>query len=94
MYEENKELDNVIYSSKKNYNAFFQTGLAEKLRDLGTEKVHIVVTTDICDFLTVAGADAEGFKTIVHKRGVATFTNLQATILDHMKCYFHTEIIE
>lgn len=94
-YQENKDHEHVIYSSKTNYNAFFQTGLAETLRNVGTEKVHIVgVTTDICDFLTVAGADAEGFKTAVHKRGVATFTDLGETMVNHMKRCFHTEIIE
>ncbi|MDQ0970362.1 nicotinamidase-related amidase [Neobacillus niacini] len=94
-YQVNKDHENVIYSPKTNYNAFFQTNLAETLRNLGVEKVHIVgVTTDICDFLTVAGADAEGFKTAIHKRGVATFTDLGETMVSHMKLCFHTEIIE
>ena len=94
-YQENKGHENVIYSPKTNYNAFFQTGLAENFRNLRIEKVHTVgVTTDICDFLTVAGADAEGFKTAIHKRGVATFTDLGGTIINHMKRCFHTEVIE
>ncbi|WP_428912483.1 cysteine hydrolase family protein [Niallia sp. Krafla_26] len=94
-FETHKEHENVIYSPKTNYNAFFQTDLAEKLRGSGVEKVHIVgVTTDICDFLTVAGADAEGFKTTIHRRGVATFTDLGDTMLNHMKRCFHTEVIE
>ncbi|WP_099353701.1 cysteine hydrolase family protein [Fredinandcohnia onubensis] len=94
-YQENKDHENFIYSPKTNYNAFFQTGLAETLRNKGTQKVHVVgVTTDICDLLTVAGADAEGFKTAVHRRGVATFTDLGETMIDHMKRCFHTEIIE
>jgi nicotinamidase-related amidase len=94
-YQVNKDHEKVIYSPKTNYNAFFQTNLAETLRNLGVEKVHIVgVTTDICDFLTVAGADAEGFKTAIHKRGVATFTDLGETMVSHMKLCFHTEIIE
>ncbi|WP_342537626.1 hypothetical protein MKY15_11825 [Sporosarcina sp. FSL K6-1540] len=64
-------------------------------RSLGVEKVHTVgVTTDICDFLTVAGADAEGFKTVIHKRGVATFTDLGEIMVNHIKCCFHTQIIE
>lgn len=94
-YQENKDHENVMYSPKTNYNAFFKTGLAETFRSAGVEKVHTVgVTTDICDFLTVAGADAEGFKTAVHKRGVATFTDLGDTMLDHMIRCFHTEIID
>jgi len=92
-YEANK--DHVLYVPKINYNAFFQTGLAETLKGKGVEKVHVVgVTTDICDFLTVAGADAEGFKTVIHKRGVATFTDLGDTLLQHMARCFHTEIVE
>lgn len=47
-----------------------------------------------CVFLTVAGADAEGFKTAIHKQGVATFTDLGETMTNHMKRCFHTEIIE
>lgn len=94
-FEKHEENENVIYVPKPNYNAFFKTDLAETLRDLGIEKVHTVgVCTDICDFLTIAGADAEGFKTAIHKQGVATFTDLGDTMVNHMKTCFHTEIIE
>ncbi|OPD56680.1 cysteine hydrolase family protein [Bacillus anthracis] len=94
-FQNNKQNKNLIYSHKTNYNAFFKTDLAETFRDSGIEKVHTVgVTTDICDFLTVAGADAEGFKTAIHKRGVATFTDLGETMLSHMKRCFHTQVIE
>ncbi|WP_255425129.1 cysteine hydrolase family protein [Sporosarcina cascadiensis] len=87
--------ENLIYSPKTNYNVFFKTDLAETFRRAGVEKVHTVgVTTDICDFLAVAGADPEGFKTAIHKRGVSTFTDLEETMLDHMKRCFHTQIIE
>lgn len=83
------------YVPKTNYNAFFNTGLADLLHSHGVEKVHVVgVCTDICDFLTVAGADAEGFKTTIHKRGVATFTDQGEAFINHMKLCFHTEIIE
>ncbi|CAD2073801.1 isochorismatase [Phocicoccus schoeneichii] len=93
-YDKNKDHENVLYSEKENYNAFFKTGLAEELRARGVETVHVVgVTTDICDFMTVAGADAEGFKTVVHKDGVATFTDLGDTMLEHMTRCFHTEIV-
>lgn len=94
-FEQHEENENVIYIPKSNYNAFFKTDLAETLRNLGIEKVHTVgVCTDICDFLTIAGADAEGFKTAIHKQGVATFTDLGDTMVNHMKTCFHTEIIE
>lgn len=86
---------NVTIAPKTNYNAFFNTGLAEKLKERMIDKVHVVgVCTDICDFLTIAGADAEGFETAIHKRGVATFTDLGETMINHMKLCFHTEIIE
>lgn len=94
-FQGNKDHDHVIYTPKTNYNAFFKTDLAETLRNFEVEKVHIVgVTTDICDFLTIAGADAEGFQTAIHKRGSATFTDLGETMINHMKRCFHTEIIE
>lgn len=94
-FKEHEANPHVIYQPKTNYNAFFKTNLAEKLKALGVEKVHVVgVCTDICDFLTVAGADAEGFKTAIHKRGVATFTDLGDTFVNHMKTCFFTEIIE
>ncbi|MCM3389580.1 cysteine hydrolase [Ureibacillus chungkukjangi] len=94
-FKEHESNPHVIYQPKTNYNAFFKTNLAQKLKALGVEKVHVVgVCTDICDFLTVAGADAEGFKTVIHKRGVATFTDLGDTFVNHMKTCFFTEIIE
>ena len=94
-YQENLGSPNLIYTPKTNYNAFFKTDLAVTLKNLEVEKVHVVgVCTDICDFLTVAGADAEGFKTAIHKRGAATFTDLGETMINHMKLCFHTEIIE
>lgn len=94
-YQENMENENLLYTPKTNYNAFFKTDLATTLKKLGVEKIHVVgVCTDICDFLTIAGADAEGFKTVIHKRGAATFTDLGETMINHMKLCFHTEIIE
>lgn len=94
-FQNNKDNKNLIYSPKTNYNAFFKTDLAETLKNSGVEKVHTVgVTTDICDFLTVSGADAEGFKTAIHKRGIATFTDLGETMVNHMMRCFHTEVIE
>jgi nicotinamidase-related amidase len=94
-YEKHAEGGAVHYVPKTNYNAFHRTNLAELLRENQIEKVHVVgVCTDICDFLTVAGADAEGFKTAVHKRGMATFTENGDLFTTHMKVCFHTEIID
>lgn len=93
-FQDNKDNEHLIYSPKTNYNAFFKTDLAETFRNIGVETVHTVgVTTDICDFLTVSGGDAEGFKTAIHKQGVATFTDLGETMMNHMQRCFHTEII-
>lgn len=94
-FQENKNDDLVHYVPKENYNAFFKTDLADTLRSLAVEKVHVVgVTTDICVFNTISGADAEGFKTVTHRRGVATFTVLGDVMLDHMVRCFHTEVVE
>lgn len=94
-YDENKDNDHIIYSMKENYNAFFKTGLEDELRKRDVDTVHIVgVATDICVFLTASGADAYGFKTVIHKQGVATFTDQQESGLEHMQRCFHSEIIE
>ena len=94
-YDENKDNDHIIYSMKENYNAFFNTGLDEVLRERDVDTVHICgVATDICVFLTASGADANGFKTVIHKRGVATFTDQQESSLEHMARCFHSEIVE
>lgn len=94
-YQINQASELVYYVPKTNYNTFFNTNAAEILREYDVEKVHVVgVTTDICDFLTIAGADAEGFRTAIHKRGVATFTELGETMINHMVRCFHTEVID
>lgn len=94
-YNTHKDDENVIYVPKTNYNAFFKTGLAERLKYSEVERVHVVgVATDICVFSTVSGADAEGFKTVTHKQGVATFTDLGETMFEHMERCFHTEVVE
>ncbi|AZP04407.1 cysteine hydrolase family protein [Jeotgalibaca ciconiae] len=94
-FQGHKDHEHLLYQPKANYNAFFQTELAEKLRKLDVKKVHVAgVTTDICDFLTIAGADAEGFQTVIHKRGIATFTDLGEIMVNHMVRCFHTEVVE
>lgn len=91
----NQDNELVTYLPKENYNSFFKTGLAELLLDKDVDTVHVVgVTTDICVFNTVSGADAYGFQTKVHANGVATFTDLGDTMLEHMTRCFHTEIIK
>jgi len=93
-FEQHQHKPNVLYIPKENYNAFFHTDLEEQLRSRDIQKVHVVgVCTDICDFLTIAGADACGFETVIHRKGVATFTDQQELFLAHMKTCFHTEIV-
>ncbi|MBM7691060.1 nicotinamidase-related amidase [Peribacillus deserti] len=90
-----KNSGKVWYIPKTNYNAFFKTPLADQLRKADIDTVHVVgVCTDICNYQTIAGANAEGFHTKIHKRGAATFTDLGETFINHMKLCFHTEIIE
>jgi len=94
-YDKNQENPNLLVVPKADYNAFFNTNLADKLRDSLIDKVHVVgVATDICVFLTTAGADSNKFKTAIHKRGVATFTELGDTFINQAKLLFHTEIID
>lgn len=94
-YEQNKVNPNVLYVPKTNYNAFHETNLAQTLRAKDVTKVYVTgVCTDICDFLTLAGADAHGFDTAVYRQGVATFTPNQDLFLTHANACFKTEIIE
>ncbi|MDP5272985.1 cysteine hydrolase family protein [Chengkuizengella axinellae] len=93
-YEQNKSNKRLFYVPKENYNAFHGTDLKMILNGWNVDKVHVVgVCTDICDFLTLAGADANGFKTAVHDRGSATFTKHHELFLEQAKLCFHTEII-
>lgn len=94
-YENNTHDKNLIYLPKGNFNAFFETGLASILKDSDVETVHVVgVTTDMCDFLTVAGANAENFKTVIHRRGVATYTDIGDIMIEHMVRCFYTKVVE
>ncbi|WP_377888697.1 cysteine hydrolase family protein [Alkalihalobacillus sp. R86527] len=92
-YEDHRLHSNVEYVPKPEYDAFYQTNLEEILRSKGVETVHLAgVCTDICDFLTAYGAYARGFKTVAHKRAMATFSNHHDVFLDQMKTIFQTEI--
>ncbi|GBF11507.1 MULTISPECIES: cysteine hydrolase family protein [Tepidibacillus] len=94
-FKKNESHSNLLMIPKADYNAFFDTGLSEKLKERMIDKVHVVgVATDICVFLTTAGANSNKFKTVIHKRGVATFTKLGDVFINQAKALFHTEIIE
>lgn len=102
---EYKDKENcVMLHNKTTYNAmhngkihdFFQgnSWKNEFFPDREVTKVHVVgVTTDICVFNTVAGLDAYGYETVVHRHGVATFTDLEDIMLEHMTRCFHTKVI-
>ncbi|WP_206832031.1 cysteine hydrolase family protein [Alicyclobacillus fructus] len=93
-YERHAQHPDVWYVPKQSYNAFYHTGLGDRLRNAGVERVHVCgVCTDICDFLTVAGAYDEGFHASVHRQGCATFTDLGDIFLEHMRRLFHAEIV-
>ncbi|WAH36015.1 cysteine hydrolase family protein [Alicyclobacillus dauci] len=92
-YEAVKDEPNIFFVPKASYNAFYKTTLATMLRQHNVDTVHITgVCTDICDFLTAAGAYDEGFKTIAHRRGCATFTDNHELFLQQMNALFHTAI--
>lgn len=94
-FEENIDHPNVWYVPKTKYNAFYKTGLGDRLRHAGVARVDVVgVCTDICDFLTLNGADEEGFKTAIHRRGVATFSPHGHLFIEQAKAIFHTKIID
>ncbi|WEG14813.1 cysteine hydrolase [Pullulanibacillus sp. KACC 23026] len=93
-YQENKEHLNVLYIPKPEYDAFFETNLHDQLQEKGVARVHVTgVCTDICDFLTVYGAYARGYETVVYSKGTATFTNQHDLFLKHMEAIFKTKIV-
>ncbi len=93
-YDAHQADRSVIYIPKPQYDAFYNTELEQKLKALGVERVIITgVCTDICVYLTVAGAYYRGFKTRVLERGCATFTENHPSALQQMELCFHTEIV-
>ncbi len=92
-YESNKELPNVTFVPKPEYDAFYGTNLEEILKSRRVETVHLAgVCTDICDFLTAYGAYARGFRTVAHSSCMATFTEHHNVFLEQMNNIFKTEI--
>ena len=93
-YKENINNPNLIWVPKENYNGFFMREfISATLKRDGIKQIAFTgVCTDICVFLTVAGADALGFDTVVYDKGCATFTPNHANYLEQMKLCFKTEI--
>jgi nicotinamidase-related amidase len=93
-YDTYKEHKNLFYIPKPEYDAFFQTDLEEKLVAANVRDVFVVgVCTDICNFLTIYGAYARGFKTFAIEDQMATFTSNQEMFLKQMEAIFKTTIV-
>ncbi len=93
-YESNRDRENLVYIPKPEYDAFYQTELEDQLRKRDVKDVYVVgVCTDICNFLTVYGAYARGFKTYAIADQMATFTDKHQVFLDQMQAIFKTEVI-
>lgn len=74
VYENNKDLDSVLYLDKTRYSAFAGTDLEIKLRERGITELHLIgVCTDICVLHTAVDAYNRGFKLVIHREAVASF---------------------
>ncbi|MCF7802163.1 MAG: cysteine hydrolase [Candidatus Marinimicrobia bacterium] len=92
-YEKHEHHERVIYVPKPQYDAFYNTNLEQILEELGVKRVKLTgVCTDICVYLTTAGAYYRGLKTQVLANGCATFTENHESALKQMELCFHTEI--
>ncbi|ADC51797.1 isochorismatase hydrolase [Alkalihalophilus pseudofirmus OF4] len=93
-YDKNKENKSVLYIPKPEYDAFFNTNLEEELLAADVGEVYVVgVCTDICNFLTVYGAYARGFKTVAIYDQMTTFTQNQDVFIQQMESIFKTKIV-
>lgn len=83
----NKGNDHVVVMDKTRYSAFAGTDLDLRLRERKIDTLHLVgVCTDICVLHTAVDAYDRCYGLVIHKNGVATFTQYgQAWALDHFK---------
>ncbi|WP_196600372.1 cysteine hydrolase family protein [Pectinatus frisingensis] len=83
---------NDIIVLKKRYSAFFQTNIESMLEDC--DEIHFVgVCTNICILFSVEEAYNRGFKTVIHKNGVASFdAEVHKYSLEQMNILFGAEI--
>ncbi|MCQ2010037.1 MAG: isochorismatase family cysteine hydrolase [Sporolactobacillus sp.] len=94
-FQTHEKDSNVIFIPKSEYDAFIRTDLDQQLKEHRIDTVHLTgVCTDICDFLTAYGAYSRGYKTVAHRKGMATFTNQHDLFLDHMKAIFKTTLTD
>lgn len=94
-YQSIKDEPNVYYTDKTRYSAFAGTDLGLKLRERGITEVHLVgVATDICIFHTAVDAYNQGFKIVVHEKGVASFNQAgHDYALEHFKNTLGADVI-
>ncbi|MCI5675262.1 MAG: isochorismatase family cysteine hydrolase [Ezakiella sp.] len=95
LYNKIKDDNNVYYLDKTRYSAFAGTDLLIKLRERGVDEVHLVgVCTDICILHTAVDAYNLGFKIVVHKDAVASFSESgHEFALAHFKNVIGAEVI-
>ncbi|MFX3630013.1 MAG: cysteine hydrolase family protein [Ectobacillus sp.] len=75
IYETYKEKQNVYYMDKTRYSAFAGTNLEIKLRERAIDELYLVgVCTDICVLHTAIDAYNKGFKIIIYRDMVASFS--------------------
>ncbi|NQT32324.1 MAG: cysteine hydrolase [Candidatus Omnitrophica bacterium] len=86
--------DDIIIE-KQTLEPFYKTDLDGILKELAPDVVEVTgVCTSICIIETVGGLNARGYKTLVHKDGVADFdAEAHNFALKHMERVYGAEII-
>lgn len=94
-YQTIKDSPNVHYIEKTRYSAFAGTDLDIKLRERGITEVYIVgVCTDICVLHTAIDAYNLGYKIVIPKDCIATFTEYgDVWALNHFEATLGAKII-
>lgn len=88
--------DRIKWMPKTRYSAFAGTDLYLRLRERGIDEIHLVgVCTDICVLHTAVDAYNLGFKTVIHKDGVASFNQVgHEWALTHFKDVLGATVVE
>ncbi|AEV96052.1 cysteine hydrolase family protein [Pediococcus claussenii] len=94
-YNEQESNPHVWAFDKTRYSSFAGTDLDIRLRERHIDTLHLVgVCTDICVLHTAVDAYNLGYNLVIHKNGVATFTEHgQEWALDHFKNSLGAKIV-
>ncbi len=94
-FDKNKDQDKVYMYDKTRYSAFAGTDLDIRMRERKVDTLHLVgVCTDICVLHTAVDAYNLGYNIVIHKDGVATFTEEgQHWALNHFKTCLGAKIV-